>query len=103
MSDTLVGLIGIGGLFLLLVLRTPVAFAMLLVGFFGLWVLEGFKAAGGAVITESYAAVSNYNLIVVPMFILLGNIASAAGFSRGLYDAARPFHVYVAPYPALAM
>jgi len=88
MSDTLVGLIGIGGLFLLLVLRTPVAFAMLLVGFFGLWVLEGFKAAGGAVITESYAAVSNYNLIVVPMFILLGNIASAAGFSRGLYDAA---------------
>jgi tripartite ATP-independent transporter DctM subunit len=88
MSDITIGLLGIGALFLLMILRTPVAFAMLLVGFFGLWVLEGFKAAGGVVLTESYAAVSSYSLIVVPMFILLGNIASAAGFSRGLYDAA---------------
>jgi tripartite ATP-independent transporter DctM subunit len=39
-------------------------------------------------LTESYAAVSGYALIVVPMFILLGNVASVAGFSRGLYDAA---------------
>jgi tripartite ATP-independent transporter DctM subunit len=88
MSDIGIGLIGIGGLFALMILRAPVGFAMLLVGFFGLWVLEGFKAAGAVVLTESYAAVSSYSLIVVPMFILLGNIASAAGFSRGLYDAA---------------
>lgn len=88
MSDVSVGLIGLGAMFVLLALRTPVAFAMMIVGFFGLWALEGFKAAGGVVLTESYAAVSSYSLIVVPMFILLGNIASAAGFSRGLYDAA---------------
>jgi tripartite ATP-independent transporter DctM subunit len=68
--------------------RTPVAFAMMLVGFFGTWALSGFRSAGGVLLTESYAAVSGYNLIVVPMFILLGNVASAAGFSRGLYDAA---------------
>lgn len=88
MSDVVIGLIGIGAMFLLLVLRTPVAFAMMIVGFLGLWWLEGFKAAGGVVLTESYAAVSSYSLIVVPMFILLGNVASVAGFSRGLYDAA---------------
>lgn len=88
MSDVAVGLLGITGLFLLLVLRTPVAFAMLLVGFFGTWALGSLKAAGAVLLTESYAAVSGYALIVVPMFILLGNVASAAGFSRGLYDAA---------------
>jgi tripartite ATP-independent transporter DctM subunit len=88
MSDVAVGLTGIGALFVLMAFRTPVAFAMLLVGFFGMWVLSGLRSAGGVLLTESYAAVSGYSLIVVPMFILLGNIASAAGFSRGLYDAA---------------
>ncbi|MFV0243595.1 MAG: TRAP transporter large permease [Qingshengfaniella sp.] len=88
MTSVSVGLIGIGCLFLLLILRAPVAFAMMIVGFFGYWVLEGFRSAGGVLLTESYSAVSNYNLIVVPMFVLLGNVSSVAGFSRGLYDAA---------------
>ncbi|QYZ69602.1 TRAP transporter large permease [Neotabrizicola shimadae] len=88
MSDVLVGLCGIAAMFLLMAFRTPVAFSMLISGFFGLWILEGFKAAGGVLLTESYAAVSSYSLIVVPMFVLLGNVSSAAGFSRGLYDAA---------------
>ncbi|RVV97639.1 TRAP transporter large permease [Mesobaculum littorinae] len=82
------GLVGIAALFVLLALRTPVAFAMLVVGFFGYWALEGLRSAGGVLLTESYSTISNYSLIVVPMFILLGNIASAAGFSRGLYNAA---------------
>lgn len=88
MNEVVVGLCGIGALFVLMAFRTPVAFAMLLVGFFGMWLLSGLKSAGGVLLTEGYAAVSGYSLIVVPMFILLGNIASAAGFSRGLYDAA---------------
>lgn len=88
MTDVTAGLIGIGCLFLLMVLRTPVAFAMLLVGFFGYWGLEGYRAASAVLLTESYSAVASYSLIVVPMFVLLGNIASVAGYSRGLYDAA---------------
>ncbi|SNR82267.1 TRAP transporter large permease [Puniceibacterium sediminis] len=88
MTPFAVCLVGIAGLFALMILRTPVAFAMLCVGFFGYWTLEGFRSAGGVLLTESYSAVSNYNLIVVPMFVLLGNVSSVAGFSRGLYDAA---------------
>ena len=61
---------------------------MLLVGDFGVGALQGGKAAGAVMLTESHAAVSNYNLIVVPMFILLVNVASTAGFSRSLSDAA---------------
>ncbi|SLN49145.1 Sialic acid TRAP transporter permease protein SiaT [Aquimixticola soesokkakensis] len=88
MTPLLVGVLGVFGLFALMIFRTPVAFAMMIVGYFGLWILEGSRAASAVVLTESYSAVSNYSLIVVPMFILLGNISSAAGFSRGLYDAA---------------
>jgi len=88
MSPTTVGLLGIFFLFFLMIFRTPVAFAMLLSGFFGMWVLQGLRTAGALMLTESYSAVASETLIVVPMFVLLGNIASAAGFSRGLYDAA---------------
>lgn len=88
MTPFAAGFVGIACLFVLLILRTPVAFAMLIVGFLGYWALEGLRSAGGVLLTESYSAISNYNLIVVPMFVLLGNIASVAGFSRSLYDAA---------------
>lgn len=87
-AQMLVGVVGIAALFLLLVLRTPVAFAMLAVGFFGYWWLEGLRSAGGMLLTEAFSTIANANLIVVPMFVLLGNIAAATGLSRGLYDAA---------------
>lgn len=88
MTDITIGICGIAGLFVLMVLRTPVAFAMLLTGFFGVWFLDGLRRATAIMFTETYSSVSNYNLIVVPMFVLLGNIASEAGFSQALYNAA---------------
>ncbi len=88
MTDLAFGILGFVGLFLLMILRTPVAFAMLMTGFFGIWMLDGLRRAGAVLMTETYSSVANYALVVVPMFILLGNIASEAGFSRGLYDAA---------------
>lgn len=88
MTDIAIGVCGIGALFALMIFRTPVAFAMLLTGFFGIWVVSGINRATAIMFTETYSSISNYNLIVVPMFVLLGNIASEAGFSRSLYDAA---------------
>lgn len=88
MSDALVGVLGFAALFGLMILRTPVSFAMLITGFFGIWFVDGLRRAGAVLATETYSSVSNYSLVVVPMFILLGNVASEAGFSRGLYDAA---------------
>jgi len=88
MTDLTFGILGFVALFVLMILRTPVAFAMLLTGFFGTWMLEGLRRASAVMMTETYSAVANYSLIVVPMFILLGNVASESGFSRGLYDAA---------------
>ena len=88
MSDLTIGILGFVALFGLMIFRMPVAFAMLAVGFFGTWIVDGLRRAGALMLTETYGAVANYSLVVVPMFILLGNISSEAGFSRRLYDAA---------------
>jgi len=88
MSDAAVGLIGISSMFLLMIFRTPVGMAMLIIGFFGVAFLSGLKSATGILSTETYSTATNYSLTVVPLFVLMGNISSAAGFSRSLYEAA---------------
>ena len=88
MSDFMLGLAGIGAMFGLMILRMPVGMAMLAVGFFGTWIINGSRSANALFLTETFSATSNYSLTIIPLFILMGNIASVAGFSRALYDAA---------------
>ena len=91
MSDSTVGLVCIAILFLLLALRIPVAFAMFVVGFIGIWLLNGWNAAMGLLASETFTLASKPELIVVPLFILMGNVASVTGMSRQLYEAAYAF------------
>ncbi|MFC7704195.1 TRAP transporter large permease [Plastorhodobacter daqingensis] len=88
MSAMATGLLGMGVLLILLVLRVPVAFAMFAVGFAGIWALNGLGAAMSLMASESFTLASSAELVVVPLFILMGNVASATGMSRALYDAA---------------
>ena len=88
MSDPVIGLLGLASLFILLIVRVPVAFAIFLVGFFGIAALKGFKAATSLLASESFTLASSPELVVIPLFILMGNVASATGMSRQLYDAA---------------
>ena len=91
MTDTSIGLAGIAVLFLLLAFRIPVAFAMFVVGFIGIWLLNGWNAAMGLLASETFTLASKPELIVVPLFILMGNVASVTGMSRQLYEAAYAF------------
>lgn len=88
MSAVAIALSGIGVLLFLLAMRVPVAFAMFLVGFVGIWALNGLNAALGLLASESFTLASNSELIVIPLFILMGNIAGITGMSRRLYEAA---------------
>ncbi|MCA0962930.1 TRAP transporter large permease [Salipiger bermudensis] len=88
MSPVLIGSAGFVLLLALLLLRIPVAFAMFTVGFVGIWILNGLQAATGLLASETFALASNSELIVVPLFILMGNVASVTGMSRRLYEAA---------------
>ncbi|MFD1912984.1 TRAP transporter large permease [Halodurantibacterium flavum] len=88
MTPMMTGLTGMAILIVLLVLRVPVAFAMFAVGFVGIWVLSGLPVAMSLMASESFTLASSAELVVVPLFILMGNVASATGMSRALYDAA---------------
>ncbi len=88
MNEYQIGLLGIVALLALLLLRIPVAFAMFIVGFFGIAILSGMNAATSLLASESFTLASSPELVVIPLFILMGNIASATGLSRQLYNAA---------------
>jgi TRAP-type mannitol/chloroaromatic compound transport system permease large subunit len=88
MTDVGIGLLGIATLFLLLGLRVPVAFAMFLVGYAGIAALNGTYAATSLLASESFTLASSPELIVIPLFILMGNVATVSGMSTKLYDAA---------------
>lgn len=84
----MIGIAGIAAMFGFMVFRMPVGMAMLAAGYFGTVLVSGSRSANALLVTETFSATSSYNLTVIPLFILMGNIASTAGFSRRLYEAA---------------
>lgn len=88
MSETVIGVWGIVALFFCLVARLPVGMALLVVGFGGIWAIDGQRAAVATMASETYTSVTAYSLSIIPLFVLMGNVAGAAGFSQRLYEAA---------------
>jgi tripartite ATP-independent transporter DctM subunit len=88
MSSDIVGLIGLAVLLVLLFVRMWIAFALALVGFLGFAYIGGMKAALGVLATIPYSTVASYNMTVMPLFLLMGTIASVGGISGDLYYTA---------------
>ena len=84
-------LLGFGAVFLLALLRVPLAFAMGLVGFVGLGLLRGWPATAASAAQVIYESGFAYTLSVVPLFILMGNFVARAGLAQELFRAAYAF------------
>lgn len=89
MSASAIGLTGILCLFALLLLRAPVWLALTLVGFFGNAAVSGWRSAFALLGTTPFDTSSAYNLSVIPLFVLMGDIASGTRLSADLFNAAR--------------
>jgi len=104
-SMTLLGVLGLLTLFVLLALRMPVALSMLAVGFAGTVIANankflligmgseqawarGWKTAYSNIAGETFEAASNFNLLVIPMFVLMGSLAGVSGMSNDLFATA---------------
>lgn len=83
-----IGLIGLAALALLLMLRVPVGITMIIVGFFGTLVFTSPTAAFATMTGETIALAMKLELMVIPFFLLMGNLAGICGLSRDLFDAA---------------
>jgi tripartite ATP-independent transporter DctM subunit len=73
---------------ILLVIRVPIAYAMLLVGVIGTAILSGPRIVFSQLKDLAYSQFSIYDLSVLPMFILMGSLAARSGLSRDLFRGA---------------
>ncbi|MGI9451581.1 MAG: TRAP transporter large permease [Geminicoccaceae bacterium] len=88
MSEALsLGVIGLAVLVALIAIRMPIAYAMILVGGVGIALVNGPDLLLNQLKTLAYGQFSIYDLSVVPMFVLMGAIASKAGLSQALFRA----------------
>lgn len=83
------GFWGIAVLLLLLVLRVPVALALIAVSFGGIASLLGVRPALGILSNTPYSFVASWTMSAVPMFLLMGFVAFHAQLTAGLFDAAK--------------
>jgi tripartite ATP-independent transporter DctM subunit len=75
----------------LILLRFPIGFAMLVAGFAGTASITGAEPALKLVGQVVYATGFDYSWVVLPLFILMGNLISQAGFAADLYRASNSF------------
>ncbi len=87
MDNILLGVFGVIVLVAIFLLRMPVGFAMAFVGLIGFSIVVSPAAGMTLVARDFFDVFSSYSLTVIPMFTLMGCIASESGMSRRLYDA----------------
>ncbi|MCB1365778.1 MAG: TRAP transporter large permease [Rhodobacteraceae bacterium] len=89
MSDPItLGILGLVVLVGLIAIRMPIAYAMILVGGIGTMLVNGPALVLSQMKTLAWGQFANYDLSVVPMFVLMGVLASKAGLSQALFRAA---------------
>ncbi len=74
---------------LLIFLEIPVGIAMGLVGLAGCAAIIGVEGIASIGATTTWSSLTNYTLSVLPLFVLMGNLASQAGLSSRLYESMR--------------
>lgn len=89
MDPITLGYVSLAALTLLLVSGLRIAFATAICGFLGLLALRGYNSAAALSAQTIYGHLTNYNLLVLPLFIAMGFFAYYAGITRDLYWAAR--------------
>ncbi len=87
-TSFVVGLVGLLALLALIAIRVPIAYTMILVGVIG----TAFESGPTVVLYQlkdlAYSQFSNYDLSVLPMFILMGSLAARCGLSQDMFRGA---------------
>jgi C4-dicarboxylate transporter DctM subunit len=87
MSGIEVGFVIFGAMLTLMVVRVPIGISMFVVGFGGyLYLTDGnLTALLNSLKNLAYARLSNYDLVVIPLFLLMGQFATHGGLSKALF------------------
>jgi len=85
MSPVLVATLLMAGL---LIAGIPVAFSLAVAGSVGLFMVGGWDSLVGILETTTLSSVSAYELVTIPMFILMAEFVILSGIANGLFEAA---------------
>jgi tripartite ATP-independent transporter DctM subunit len=85
------GLLCLGLVLVLAFLRVPLGISLLAVSVGGIAAIKGFDVARAVLPMTLSEAAFSYELAVVPLFILMGNVLSCTGISQDLFRAAHAF------------
>lgn len=89
MDPIIIGLLGFAGMLVLIALHVPIGIAMAISGVIGFAILTGnINAAIAMFGTETAGAVSSPELVIIPMFLLMGAFAGTSGLAGDLYRLA---------------
>ncbi|MGG2396618.1 TRAP transporter large permease [Pseudomonas sp. SH1-B] len=93
MSGLVMGLLALGITTLLLVLRVHIGITMLVGGVACFWAVnEGDLSSLLFTLNNlTYSRLSNYDLAVIPLFVLMGQFATHGGLSRAIFRCAAAF------------
>jgi tripartite ATP-independent transporter DctM subunit len=93
MSGMTIGLLIFAGLMALLALRVHVGVGMLIGGSAGFLIMNGGDPSSLLFTLNhlAYARLSNYDLAVIPLFMLMGQFATHGGLSKSLFKFASAF------------
>ena len=91
MNEVTVGLIGLAAVLLLFLTGIELGFAMAVIGFLGFSYIVSMKAGLNLLAKDVFDVFSSYGFTVIPLFVLMGQVAFNAGIARRLYDTSYKF------------
>lgn len=86
MDPSIIGFIGFAVLLLLIALGVPIAFSMAAVGIVGSYWMVGFTPSAAQVGLNAWEKSTDFVLISLPMFILMGQLVFHFRIAEDLYD-----------------
>ncbi len=102
MNEVLIGCVGLGALLVLFLTGIELAFAMTFIGFAGFACLRSFSAAVDLLAKDFFDAFASYTFVVIPLFVLMGQVAYNSGIAEKMYGTSRKFIGHVPGGLALA-
>jgi len=91
MNEVAIGIIGLAVILLMFLTGIELGFAMAIVGFVGFAIIVSTKAALNLLAKDIFDVFASYGFTVIPLFVLMGQIAFNAGIAKRLYSSAYRF------------
>jgi C4-dicarboxylate transporter DctM subunit len=91
MNEVALGIIGLCILLALFLTGIELGFAMAIIGFIGFSIVVSVPAACNMLVKDLFDTFTSYGLGVIPVFVLMGQIAYYSGIAKKLYGATFKF------------